>query len=276
MKTKLPNIFEYIDYRRFLEDYYLRRKSLDQGFTHTFICYRLGQENARSYFNNVVKGRAVVTPTFVDRFIDLLELKSDEAKYFRALVNYNQTTSPHEKEFFFDQLVRLNSTPNKTIDANAYLFYREWYHSAVRALLDILDFRGDYKGLASRVYPHITPKQARDSVALLKGLGLIGRDKSGRWKPTDKVIVTGDFIKDAMVKQFQMRCLEHARAVLANGSGQAHRNITLTVSLSDNAYQRIADRLQQMKSEIRSIVHKDEDPATRVYHLNVNLFPMSQ
>lgn len=276
MKTELPNIFQYIDFRKFLEDYYSMRKAFDQGFTHTFICYRLGQENAKSYFNNIVKGRASVTSTFVDRFINLLELKSDEAKYFRALVNYNQTKSPQEKEFFFDQLVRLNSTPNKTVDRNAYLFYKEWYHSAIRALLDIFDFKDDYKALASHVFPIITLKQARDSVTLLKRLELISQNRKGYWKPTDKVIVTGDFIKDAMVKQFQMKCLEHARSVLANGSNQAHRNITLTISLSDKAYQRMTDRLQQMKSEIRSIIHKDEDPASRVYHLNVNLFPMSQ
>jgi uncharacterized protein (TIGR02147 family) len=278
MKTEMPNIFEYIDYRKYLEDYYSRRKASDPGFTHTYICYRLGQENAKSYFNNVVKGRANVTATFVDRFIVVLELKkSDEAKYFRALVNYNQTTSPHEKEFFFDQLVRLNSTPHRVIDKNAYAFYREWYHSAIRALLDIVEFDGtDYAALAARVFPPITVKQTRDSVALLQRLGLITRNKKGYWKPTDKVVVTGDFIKDAVVKQFQMKCLEHAREVLASDTKQPHRNITLTISLSEKAYQQVCDRLQQVKTEIRSIVHKDEEQASRVYHLNANLFPMSQ
>jgi uncharacterized protein (TIGR02147 family) len=276
MRTEAPNIFQYIDFRKYLEDYYSREKSANSGFTHTYICHRLGQKKAKSYFNNVVKGRATVTPTFVDRFIALLELKPDEAKYFRALVNYNQTSSPHEKEFFFDQIVRLNSTPHRGVDRNAYMYYNEWYHSAVRALLDIIDFKDDYKNLAMHLYPPISLKQARDSIALLKRLGLICRDKKGFWKPTDKVIVTGDFIKDEIVKQFQMKCLEHAHTVLANGDGKAHRNITLTISLSDRAYQRMTEKLQQIKSEIRSIIHKDEEPASKIYHLNVNFFPMSQ
>lgn len=276
MKAELPDIFQYIDYRKYLEDYYSRRKSLDSSFTHEYICRRLGQENAKSYFNNIVKERMNVSPAFIDRFIELLELKSDCAKYFRALVNYNQTTSPHEKEFFFDQLVRLNRTPHRVIDGNAYAFYKEWYHSAIRALLDIVDFKNDYKALASRLFPPISMKQARDSVALLIRLGLVSKNEKGFLKPTDKLVVTGDFIKDAMVRQFQMKCLEHARTVLADGSNQAHRNVTLTVSLSDKAYNRVADRIQQMKTEVRSIVHKDELPASKVYHLNVNLFPMSQ
>lgn len=276
MKSELPDIFQYIDFCKYLEDYYSSRKASDSSFTHEYICHRLGQDNAKSYFNNVIKKRTPVSSVFIDRFIDLLELKSESAKYFRALVNYNQTVSPHEKEFFFDQLVRLNSTPHRVIDPNAYAFYKEWYHSAIRALLDIIDIKDDYKALASKIFPPISLKQARDSISLLTRLGLIGKDKKGYWKPTDKVIVTGDVIKDALVKQFQMKCLEHARNVLANGSNKAHRNITLTMSLSNKAYDRAIERIQQLKSELRSITHKDDQPAIKVYHLNVNFFPMSQ
>jgi uncharacterized protein (TIGR02147 family) len=276
MKTQLPVVFEYIDFKKYLEDYYTGRKSRDPAFSHSYICHRLGQTNSKSYFNNVIKGRATITTTFVDRFIELLELKPDEAKYFRALVNYNQTKSPHEKEFFFDQLVRLNSTPHRVVDRSAYEYYKEWHHTAIRALLDIMDFKDDCKALASRLHPAITVKQARDSIGLLKQTGMIARNSSGFWKPTDKVVVTGDFIKDALVKQFQMKCLEHGKTVLASEEDLGQRTITLTLSLSDEARCRIVQRMEQFKSEIRSIVHKDEKPAARVFHLNVNLFPMSK
>jgi uncharacterized protein (TIGR02147 family) len=151
MKQERPDIFAYIDYRNFLQDYYDKRKISDPGFTHTYICHRLGQENAKSYFNNVIKGRANVSSTFIDRFIVLLELKSDEAKYFRALVNYNQVASAHEKDFYFDQIIRLNHTPHRIMDINAYLFYKEWYHSAIRAILDLINFTDDYKLLSNKL-----------------------------------------------------------------------------------------------------------------------------
>jgi uncharacterized protein (TIGR02147 family) len=275
MKPNLLVIFEYIDFRKYLEDYYTKQRTCDPGFTHTYICFRLGQENAKSYFNNVIKGRVKVSPTFIDRFIVLLELNAEEGKYFRALVNYRQAASAHEKEFFFDELVRLNRTPHRVLDANAYAFYKEWYHTALRAVLDVMNFKGDYKTLARRLSPPITPKQARDSITLLKRLGIIAKDGGGFWKPVDKAISSGNVMKDALVEQFQLKCLEHARTVLANGTDQAHRNITLTLSLSDKAFERVSARMQQLKSEIRAIIQKDEDAASRVYHLNVNLFPMS-
>lgn len=275
MKQHAINIFEYIDFRKYLEDYYKNRKLVDPGFKHSYICSSLGQTNARSYFNNVIKGRINVSPTFVDRFILLLELLPDPANYFRALVNYGQSISPQEKEFFFNQILQLNHTPYKVLDIKTYAYYKEWYHSALRALLDIVDFKDNYRAIAARLFPPITLKQARDSINLLKSLGLIELDNRGFWKPTDKVVSTGNFINDAVIQQFQMKCLEHARNVIAHGVDQAHRNITLTVSLSDEAYQRVSGRVQQFKSEIRSIVQKDEKKANRIYHINLNLFPMS-
>jgi uncharacterized protein (TIGR02147 family) len=275
MKITLPDIFKYIDFKKYLTDYYRDRKKLDRGFTHTYICYRLGQKNAKSYFNNIVKGRIAITPTFIDRFISLLELKSDEAKFFRAIVNYNQTKSPNEKEFFFDQIVRLNKTPHQIIDKNAYAYYKEWRHSAVRALLDVIDFNDDYKLLTSRLFPRISIKEARDSIALLKQTGLIKRDERRFWKPSEKVLVTDDLIKDAMVKQFQVKCLDLAKNALVDDSVKKNRNITMTISLSEKAYERISERMKQFKLEIRSIAHKDEFQPNDVYHMNVNFFPMS-
>jgi uncharacterized protein (TIGR02147 family) len=276
MKFSANNIFDYIDFRKYLEDYYKQRKLLDPGFKHAYVCNRLGQGSARSYFNNVIKGRTSVSPTYIDRFIGLLELAPNEAKYFRALVNYNQADNPQEKEFYFNQVIQLNSAPHRVLDLKAYEFYKEWHHSALRALLDFVDFKDDYRDIAFRLFPPITPKQARSSFELLKRLGLIARNDMGFWKPTDKIISTGEFNNDAIIQQFQLKCLEHARSVIAHGIDQAHRNITVTLSLSDDAFRQVSERVQQFKSEIRTIAQKDPKKANRIYHINLNMFPMSR
>lgn len=276
MNKEPPNIFEYINFRDYLADYYKFRKETEPGFTHTYICFRLGQVKSKGYFNNVVKGRTSVTPTFINRFIVLLGLKGNQANYFRALVNYNQTVSPTEKEFYFEQIVRLNNTPFTVVDKNTYQFYTEWYHSAIRALLDIINFKNDIKMITSRLYPEITLKQARESIGLLKQLGMIQINQEGFWKPTDKVITTGEFIRDELIRQYQMKCCSLARSVIADDTKQTKRNITMTISVSETAYKRIVERLMETKTEIRSIVHKDDEPAIKVCHLNMNIFPMSK
>jgi alpha-D-ribose 1-methylphosphonate 5-triphosphate diphosphatase PhnM len=54
MPDHLPTVFDYIDFRKYLEDYRKARASNDEGFTHCYICHRLGMKNSRSYFNNII------------------------------------------------------------------------------------------------------------------------------------------------------------------------------------------------------------------------------
>ncbi len=274
MIGKLPNIFEYVEFRKYLEDYRKARITFDSGFTHLYICYRLGMKKSRGYFNNIVKGRKNISPQSVDKFINLLELKSDEGNYFRALVNYAQTKSPQEKEFYFDQIVTLNSTPKKLIDKRAYAYFKEWYHSTIRELLEIYDFDGDYKELAKKLEPKITVSEAKRSVNLLKNLGLIKKNDKGFIKPTDKVITTGDNVRNNIIEQYQIKSLERAKERIVNNP-KKHRTSTLTISASPEALKRVVKKMEQFRSEIRSIAHKDDGNDKKVYEIIIHAHAQS-
>jgi uncharacterized protein (TIGR02147 family) len=105
-----PNIFEFNDFRQFLEAYRVARKAYDQKFTHQFICAQLGLPNTRGFFNNIVKGRRTLTDSNVERFIKLFELPEDEGLFFRVLVKYNQADNGHEKDMGVAILHSLAST----------------------------------------------------------------------------------------------------------------------------------------------------------------------
>jgi uncharacterized protein (TIGR02147 family) len=276
MKPNTPNIFEYIDFKNFLLDFHKAKRAVDPGFTHAYICHKLGQPNARSYFDNVVKGRKKVSPGFIDLFVKLLGLGSSESKFFRALVNYNQAASAEEKEFYFEQIVQLNQTPFKLVDKETFAYYTEWYHSTIRSLLSIIDFKDDYKLLAHKLCPSITVKQAKQSIILLKKLGLVKATTQGYFKPEDKVLSTGDAIKDQILEQYQIQCLELSKQAIVNSENQPCSTITYNVYVSDTGYKRILNRLNQCRSEIRSIIHKDEEPPKRVYQVTLQMFPKSK
>jgi len=276
MNSQLPVIYKYLSSREYLKDYYRLRKEYDPGFSHSYICYRLGQRNSKSYFANVLAGIKPVTQEFINRFIELLELNADEAKYFRALVNYSQTYNPREKEYYFEQMLQRNTANSRLLTANEYAFYKEWHHSVIRALLDIHDFSGDYKKLAALVVPPITPAQARKSIVLLEKLNLIKKNERGIFKPTDKTIKTEDYVNDELIKHFQLHFLEVAKTTLLDNSDQPKDFSTNSLSISEEGLKKIQARLQKFREEIRALVHNDVEPADRVYQLDIQLFPNSR
>jgi uncharacterized protein (TIGR02147 family) len=203
MGQTLPSVFEYNDFRRFLDDYQKARQAAEPAFTRSYVCKRLGIAKSRSYFGDVVTGK-FVSSTYVGRFIKVLGLDRDEAQFFRVLVNFNQAVhDPDEREMYFGQLISLNRTPTRVMDRDAYEYYRTWYHGAIRALLEIEDFDGtDCRALARKVFPPVKAKQVRESVRLLERLGLIARNGTGHYRPTDKSIATGPYVHDEIIKQY--------------------------------------------------------------------------
>ncbi len=274
-KQKFINIYEYSDFRAFLSDYQAARQKCDPAFNRSKVCKKLGLPNSRSFFNDVVKGR-VISPTFVDRFIDVCELDKDEALFFRALVKFNQAADSEERELYLDQLLSLNKTPRVILDAQAYTFYRQWRHNVIRTTLDIIDFKNNYRELVGCIKPRITVKEARESIHLLQSLGLIDFDSRGFLKPTQKDISTGPYVKHEIVKHFQQHCFNiGASQIFAKDS--AFRNFsTNTISLSAEALEKVKKEIGHFKSRIRAIVQSDHQTADRTYQLNIQCFPLSK
>lgn len=275
MEHKLPEIFNYLDVKKYLADYREMRKTFDPGFSNVFICFSLGQTKSKGYFNNVISGRVKIGSSMIDRFIPLLELKGEKAKYFRALVNFCQTIDKEEKEFYFDQLVKYNKIPSKEMDLSFYNYYKSWLNAVVRSLLDIYDFKNDYKDLASKLLFPVTPGQIKKSIETLLALDLIKRDDKGYLRPAEKAITAGKELKEHLLRQYQAKCLEHSSEVVLNSEVKPQKVTTMTVSVSEKAYDEIKSKIDQFKTEIRSIVHNDSLDAERLCQINIHLFPQT-
>jgi uncharacterized protein (TIGR02147 family) len=275
-QNKIPDIYTYSDFRKYLEDYRESRKRYDPGFTHTYICHRLGQRNSKSYFANVVNGVKTVTAEFANRFIELLELNADEAAFFRALVNYNQTYNPKEKEYYLDHLIRRAATQDRLILANEYAYYKEWHHSVVRAIIDIIDFKDDFQTLAKMTVPPITVREAKKSIRLLESMNLIKKDERGFFRTTEKTVKTDDYVHDDLIVQYQLKCLEIATMTLLSKTRQPHDVSTNVLSISEDGLKKIQKRLRKFREEVRVLVQNDDKRADRVYQLDIQLLPNSR
>ncbi len=275
MKKKTTNIYAYNDFRKFLHDYQENRQSIEPDFTKSEFSRRLRLPHSRSYFFDVLNGKKVTT-TFIDRFVSVMELKGHESQYFRVLVKFNQAESVEERELYFGQLIALNRTPTSILNKDLFIYYKDWYNSIIRAILNIYDFSDDYKKLSRRIIPPISPLQAKNSIKLLKKLDLIELDRNGFWRPSEKSISTPEFVKDEIIRQFQLHCLELARLGVLRKGDQRKIVATNTISISAQGYDRLSKHIHQFRSMVRSLANKDESPADRVYQLSLLLIPCSR
>jgi uncharacterized protein (TIGR02147 family) len=273
------NVYEYTDYRAFLKDYYKEKKAANPVFSYNSFSLKAGFKN-KGFLYGAIHGSKNLSKSSIIKVSNALGLKKNEADYFENLVFFNQAIDLIERTYFCE---KLNSSKplDKSITVvhqtrkDQYEFYSTWYHSAIRSLIDMYPFKGDYAWLARNVHPRITEKQAEKSVALLEKLGFIEKQKSGVYKLTNPNITTGNEIIALAALNFHKeasRLVEYALDTVPKD----RRNITgLTLGISELTYLRICEELKEFRARIVNIVQDDQE-ADRAYQLNFHFFPVTK
>jgi len=270
-----PSVYDFSDYRAFLAAWYEAEKARRGKFSKAEVSRLLGLPNTRNYFSAVLGGKEL-SDTFLERIVALLALPRDDARFFRALVRFEQCQVPEERDALLEQLVALNRSPRKVLEPQRMEYFRHWWHGAIRALLDTADYGDEPERIAKALVPSITPGQARESLDLLARLGLIARRGKGPWKPTDQAVSTPDGLRDELVLGLQMEQLELVRKSLLARKAPRRLVATNIVSVSQDGFRHLLERMEKARSEVRSIVHKDSLPAERVCQVVLALVPLTE
>ena len=274
----MPDIFTYVDYRKFLSDYYTESKDVNSSFSYQAFSNKAGFKN-KGFIFNVICGRKNLSKSSVIKISQTIKLKPKEADYFENLVSFNQAKNLRDRNYFFDKLNEIKSNRKgvskvRQLRKEQYAFYSKWYLSIIRSLIDMHEFKDDYTWLAKNVYPSIKRKEAKDAVKLLDKLGLIKKEKNNTYKITDKLITAGKEIIELGLLNFQLEILELTRKAI-HELPRDKRNISgLTLGISKETYDLICKEIESFQERILELAKLDDD-ADNVYQFNFHLFPVS-
>lgn len=268
---RFVDIYQFTHFRKYLEEYQAARMQTDPSFTRTEICNLLGLPKTRSYFADVLRGKKV-SPRMTAKFIEILELDRKEAKYFETMVKLDQAKNDTIRTAAMEELLKQHPNPQHILNSDAYEYYNHWYHSALFAILDVMNVEDDLSSVHKRIFPKVPLGKLRDSVALLERLGLVRKNDDGFWKPTKESISSGPYNNAELIKQYQLQCFELSKQALITPPKMPTVMSTLTFSISSNAYKKLESELQEFKAKARRIISEDNEKADGVYQMNLHLF----
>jgi uncharacterized protein (TIGR02147 family) len=270
----MPDIFQYTDYRKFLRDFYEAKKASQKGFTHRFISKALGFKSTGS-FAQILQGKTNISTQMIANFVAFLKLKKEEGDYFELMVLFNQSKSHAEKKRYFEKVIAFPKSNFKVVDSNQYAYYEKWYYSVIREILAFFPFKDDFKELAKMLEPPISPSEAQKAVKLLEDLHFIKQDEQGYYKKVDAIITTGYEAKSLAINQFTLETMELARASLDNLPREERSLSTLTLSLPEDGYKMLEEKIKGFRRELLELAKNSEAPR-RVLLVNFQIFPVSK
>jgi len=270
----MPFIFEYNDYRKFLNDFYDEQKAKRRRFSYQKFADKAGF-NTKTFLFKVIHGEKALSKKSILHVAAAMALKKRESLYFEALVNFNDAKNSREREHFFNRMRAFTRRgPSKVLREHQYSYFSKWWHPVVRELVTSRNFRDDFKALAKALLPAIRPKQAKDSVKLLLALGLIKKAKGGYLK-TDAVVTTGDEVQSFAVQKFHRDALTLASDAIDRVPRRAREISGSVVFISKKNVETIKKEVQEFRKRLLAIAQRDRN-ADRVYLGHFSFFPISK
>jgi uncharacterized protein (TIGR02147 family) len=268
------NIFTYIDYREFLEDFYDEQKAINKAFSFQYFANKAGFKS-KSFIKLVIDGKKNLTSDSIQKLNNILKLNEKAFSYFCDLVAFNQTRSIQERNFYFEKLTQYNKrSVARTVIHDHYEIYSKWYYNTLRELVAAFDFKGDFELLGKRLKPAISARKAREAIKLLVKLGFIEK-KGDRYFQCDPLITTGDEVRSLAISNFHIQNLGLAMNSIDTVKSSDRDISCLVMGLSNEGFKRVKDEIQQFRKKLLAIA-VSQKTIDRVYHLNFQAIPVSE
>ena len=269
----LINIFDYLDYREFLRDYYQAKKKDEPFFSYRYIGKRVSMDS--SYLIKVLQGNLHISKKKIPVFMQAFDLNKGESEYFEALVLFGKSKTEAERKLHFEKLFSLSKVHAEKIDVYQYEFFSKWYYSAIWAIINCQSFDGDFESLAQQCRPAITEAQAKKAVKLLEKLKLIIKGKDGYFRTVAFNLTSGNKWQASAIESHQAEMNRLAGESLQRFAKQERDFSTVTLTVSEEIMPEVKNLITQFRQSLIKLVNQDKN-SNQVCQLNVALFPLSR
>ncbi|OGK05879.1 MAG: hypothetical protein A2519_04310 [Candidatus Raymondbacteria bacterium RIFOXYD12_FULL_49_13] len=270
----MADIYQYSDYRAFLRDWFKEQKSSKPNFSHQYLASKAGIGSS-GFVLHVMKGERNLTKSVLLKIARAMGLSANQTDYFEDLVSFCQAKTQSEKDFYFSKIAAARKSLSvKNLDDQQYEFYSRWYNSVLREIITIVkDSRPE--ALAKLLIPKIAPSEAKKGFRVMEKLGIIKKEKGG-YAQTEAFIEGGGPVRNIAVINYQKEMLRVALEAWDRFKETEISASTLTLCMSEELVEKIKEETREFKKRLFQIVADEQKAPERVYHININFFPVSK
>ncbi|MBN2036142.1 MAG: TIGR02147 family protein [Chitinispirillaceae bacterium] len=271
-----PVIYNYFDYREYLNDIFGYFKKADPAYSH-----RKFLSDARipgsTYLLRVLKKQRKLSPKYVANFSEAIRHNTSEARYFALLVKFGNEKNVDKRDLILKDLLKIRSarTPYALQDKKLR-YFEKWYYPVIRDLVALVDFKNDYKALGRMLVPPIKPEQAKGAVAFLKKHGFITlREDRRGYEPSEPIVATPPSVHSTILSRFHKKNLELDIDAFENCPFSDRSISSVTMSVSKDTFEKMRVEIQELRKRLLALAREDRAP-TMVCRAGFQLVPRAR
>lgn len=277
LKASISNIdpSQFTDYRSFLAKIYKTLKESVGRYSYDQFTFDLGLGKSNAMYN-YTKGKRALSLKTAKKIAEGLELKGDQKAYFLALVEYQSSSAGEQRTQSFARMLKIKAKClSNDWDKKKLQFFEHWHHTAIYELLRSKDSLDDAEWISKNLKPHVHITKVRESLLLLKELGLLAPNAVGKLEPTDTRISTGSEIKGMTFKSYHNQMIDLAMTALSQEKA-ANRDISsVTIGLPRDQMAEVKRIITDMRRQLLELAEAHGD-SEQIYQINIQAFPVSE
>lgn len=274
MNTSLPSPYDYLDYRRYLAEWFRVKKELHPGFSHRVFARRAEQKNP-SLLHHVIEGRRNLTEGSLESFVRALSLRAGEAQFFRLLVELDQAKTAEARNLAWEQISATRRFREaRKIDRGAFEYLSNWAYPAIRELARRADFRPDPAWIAAQLQPAVSVTEAARALVVLVDLGLLV-EAEGTLVAAEASVATPPEVTGLAVANYHRGMLERAAESIERFPGAERHLIAITVGVPASLVPVLKAESNAFLERMMHLCDSSAQDTDRVMQLNLQLFPLT-
>jgi uncharacterized protein (TIGR02147 family) len=268
-----PDVFDYLDYRAYLRDFYQHRKQRGP-FSYRAFSMR-AKLKSPNYLKLVVDGERNLTASMAKRFAAACGLTGQSAAFFGELVAFGQAESVDERNEIYARVRRYRQyREGHQLQIAQAEYHVRWYLPAVRELALAHDFKADPEWIAERLVPKIKPNEAQFALSTLQQLGLLVEDTDGNLTQGTSLVSTGAETASLHMVNFHRTMMQLASESLERIPHERRDISSVTLCLGPEGLEMIKRAIVRFRRELLELSELEKEPE-QVVQVNFQLFPLS-
>jgi uncharacterized protein (TIGR02147 family) len=277
--STIPSVFDYLDYREFLEGWFRFKKAVQPGYSAAVFSKKAGI-GSHSFMGMVIRGERNLSSDTTRSFARALDLNASASRYFERLVLFTQARNPDDRAHYLQQLTR--SAPvghareelKRLVDFTDYTSSVE--HVLVRELVACADFREDAGWMEKKLRGRFSRSQCEKSWKLITRLGYVELGVDGKWVQKDPKLLLESGSKSPALSRFVSSLPEFTRQTIATESHELRDLGSLVIAIPQADFQLFKKRMQEFRHELHQTFPISKEPADVVVAVGLQLIQTTQ
>ncbi len=273
--TKALPVETYLSYKEFLGDIFQKIQEFQPRYIFKDFAEQLGYSRENNTIRLVIRGSRILNNKKADQVAHALGLSGKSRQYFILLVRFNNEKIPNNREKLFQQLLEIRKKKAKTLTEDQLEYFSSWYNPIIREMMALSSIDTSPESIQNNLTFSLRLGEIKKSIELLERIGAIKYDrKRKRLLPSRETLETEQDLENMSIIRYHQKMIEMGRESITQVDPDQRSITGLTLCIPEELIPTMKDKIDKLLDEFVEL--EADIPSSRIYQVNVQLFPFSR